>query len=182
MQWIILGIAILIILWAIGCYNGLVRLKLKVEEAFASMDVFLKKRYDLIPNIVETVKGYAKHESQTLENVIKARNSALGSTDMESQVANENVLQGTLKTLFALTESYPDLKANTNFINLQDQLNSIETEIERSRRYYNGTVLNYNTKIHTFPSLIIAGLFRFTAKPMFEVSDASQRENVKVQF
>lgn len=182
LPWIIGGILVLIVIWFISGYNSFVKLKNKVEEGFGAMDIFLKKRYDLIPNFVETVKGYAKHESQTLEKVISARNMAANSTSMEQQIQNENVLQGTLKTLFAVAESYPDLKANQNFLDLQNKLSELETEIERSRRFYNAIVVKFNTKCETFPSVIIANMFGFKRKPLFEIQDATQRENVKVEF
>lgn len=182
--WLIVGgVILLLILWVISTYNSLVTLRNKCEEAFSSMDVFLKKRFDLIPNFVETVKGYAKHESETLEKVIAARNSIQASgADVEERMKNENLLQGTLRSLFAVAEAYPDLKANTNFLDLQNQLKNIETEIEQSRRFYNAVVNKYNIKTETIPSNIIAGLFHFMRKPLYEVSDAAQRENVKVQF
>ncbi|WMJ24189.1 LemA family protein [Paludicola sp. MB14-C6] len=181
--WLIGGaIVLILVFWFIGGYNSFVKLKNKVEESFGAMDVFLKKRYDLIPNFVETVKGYAKHESETLEKVIAARNMAANSTTMEQQIENENVLQGTLKSLFALSEAYPDLKANANFLSLQNKLNEIETEIERSRRFYNAIVAQYNTKTEMFPSNIIANMFGFKRKPLYEITDTTQRENVKVQF
>jgi len=182
LPYIILAVAFMIVVWAIGAYNGFVKLRNKIEEAFSTMDVYLKKRYDLIPNIVETVKGYAKHESQTLENVIAARNKAAGATSLEGRIEGENALQGTLKSLFALAESYPDLKANTNFINLQNQLTEMEGEIANSRKYYNAVVKTFNTKVEVFPSNIIAGLFKFSRKPLYEVDDAEERKNVKVQF
>lgn len=175
-------VAVLIAIWVIGAYNGFVKMRNKVEEAFATMDVYLKKRYDLIPNLVETVKGYAKHEAQTLENVIAARNMAAGAKTTEEKVAGENALQGTLKSLFAIAEAYPDLKANSNFISLQAQLTEMEGEIANSRKYYNAIVKEFNTKVEVFPSNIIAKLFKFTRKTMFEVEDAEQRQNVKVQF
>ncbi len=181
--WIIGGVVVaIIVIWFISSYNGFVKMRNSTEEAFSSMDVFLKKRYDLIPNFVETVKGYAKHESETLEKVIAARNMAAGSKTMEDQIANENVFQSTLKSLFAVTEAYPDLKANTNFLKLQEQLTQIESEIEKSRRFYNAVVNKYNTMTEVFPSVIVASLFSFKRKPLYEVSDATQRENVKVQF
>lgn len=179
---IIGGIIVIILIWVIGAYNGFVKMRNKVEEAFATMDVYLKKRYDLIPNLVETVKGYAKHESQTLENVIAARNMAASATTTEGKVAGENALQGTLKSLFAIAEAYPDLKANSNFISLQGQLTEMEGEIANSRKYYNAIVKTFNTKVEVFPSNIIAKLFKFTRKTMFEVEEAEQRQNVKVQF
>lgn len=178
----IVVVVVLIGIWVIGAYNGFVKMRNKVEEAFATMDVYLKKRYDLIPNLVETVKGYAKHESQTLENVIAARNMAAGAKTTEEKVAGENALQGTLKSLFAVAEAYPDLKANANFISLQGQLTEMEGEIANSRKFYNAIVKEFNTKVEVFPSNIIAKLFKFTRKTMFEVEDAEQRQNVKVQF
>lgn len=179
----IVGIIILLlIVWLVTAYNGFIRLRNKSEEAFSAMDVSLKKRYDLIPNFVETVKGYAKHESQTLDAVIKARNQAMSSSSPEQKIANDNALSGTLKSLFALTESYPDLKANQNFLSLQDQLARVEEEIAGSRRYYNGVVNKYNTKTEMFPGNILAGLFGFQRKPLYEVNSESERENVKVSF
>ena len=146
------------------------------------MDVYMKKRYDLIPNLVETVKGYASHESQTLEKVTAARNAAMTASSIDEKLKNENALTGTLKSLFAVAESYPDLKANTNFMDLQRQLQTIEEDIANSRKYYNASVKNLNNKIEMFPSSIIAGMFHFEKKPYFEVSSQEERENVKVQF
>jgi LemA protein len=179
---IVIVLVVVLAFWVISAYNGFIKLRNKVEEAFATMYVYLKKRYDLIPNLVETVKGYAKHESQTLENVIAARNMAAGAKTTEEKVAGENALQGTLKSLFAVVEAYPDLKANTQFINLQGQLTEMEGEIANSRKYYNAIVKTFNTKVEVFPSNIVAKLFKFTRKTMFEVEDAEQRQNVKVQF
>ena len=176
--WIILAIIVILIIWLAGSYNGFIKLRNKTEEAFSAMDVSLKKRYDLIPNYVETVKGYAKHESQTLEKVISARNAATA----EERIANDNSLSGTLKSLFAVSEAYPDLKANQNFLQLQDQLQRIEEEIAGSRRYYNGVVNRFNTKTEMFPGNIIAGIFGFQRKPLYEVNDSGERENVKVTF
>ncbi len=182
MGWIVLGVVALIAIYAVSQYNGFVNLKNVVEEAFSTMDVYLKKRYDLIPNIVETVKGYASHEKETLEQVIAARNKAVNASTPEAQLEAEGDLNKVMGRLFALTESYPDLKANTNFMDLQNQLQTIETEIAQSRKYYNGTVRQYNTKVESFPSNIIANIFNFIKKPLFEVTDAVERENVKVQF
>jgi LemA protein len=176
------GIIALIIIWIIASYNGFIKLKNSIEEAFSTMDVYLKKRYDLIPNLVETVKGYAKHEKETLESVIQARNMAVGAKSVEDKLAADNMLTGTLKSLFAVAESYPDLKANINFMDLQDELKDIEDEIANSRKYYNAVVKTYNTKREVFPSVIIANLFKFDKKPLFEVSDEEQRENVQVKF
>jgi LemA protein len=181
--WIIAGaVVVILLLWGVSSYNSFVKLRNLVEEAFSSMDVYLKKRYDLIPNVVETVKGYAKHESETLEKVIAARNTAASSADPEARMQNDNVLQGALRSLFAVAESYPDLKANTNFLDLQRQLKEIEGEIERARRYYNAAANRYNIKTESFPSNLIAGMFHFGRKPLYEVSAPEERENVKVQF
>jgi len=179
--YIAIGVVIIIVLWLIGTYNGLVKIRNMVREAFSTMDVYMKKRYDLIPNLVETVKGYAKHEAGTLENVIKARNSAASATTVEGRVQSENALNETLKSLFALSEAYPDLKANTNFMDLQKQLQTVEADIANSRKYYNAVVRDFNTKTETFPSVIVASMFGFKHEPMFEIT-ADERENVKVQF
>ena len=179
---IVLAIVVLLVLWLVSSYNGFVRLRNKSEEAFSAMDVSLKKRYDLIPNFVETVKGYAQHEQDTLQAVINARNMAMNANSPEQKIANDNALSGTLKSLFALTESYPDLKANQNFLSLQNQLSRIEEEIAGSRRYYNGVVNKYNTKTEMFPGNILASLFGFKRKPLYEVNSEAERENVKVSF
>ncbi len=176
------GVVLLLAIFFISSYNGFVRLRNKCEEAFAAMDVSLKKRYDLIPNLVETVKGYAKHESQTLEAVIAARNKAAGASTAEARIEGDAALTGTLRHLFAVAESYPDLKANANFTKLQDQLSRIEEEIAGSRRYYNGVVNKYNTKTEMFPSSIVAGMFGFARKPLYEVNSEAERENVTVSF
>ncbi len=178
----VIAVAAIVLIWIISAYNGFVKLRNMVEEAFSTMDVYLKKRYDLIPNIVETVKGYATHEAETLEKVVQARNMAAGATSVEDKIKGENMLQGTLKSLFAIAESYPDLKANQNFMDLQAQLQRIEDEIANSRKYYNAIVKEFNTKTEVFPSNIVAGMFNFKRKPMFEVSDVSEREAVKVNF
>ncbi|MCL1808880.1 MAG: LemA family protein [Clostridiales bacterium] len=178
----VIALAAIIAVWLAAGYNSFVKLKNMIEEAFSTMDVYLKKRYDLIPNLVETVKGYAKHESGTLEKVVQARNMAQGAATIEDKIAGENMLSGTLKTLFAVAEAYPDLKANENFMDLQKQLMRIEDEIANSRKYFNGVVKDFNTKVESFPSNIIAGIFHFTRKPMFEVESREERQNVKVQF
>lgn len=179
---IIIGAPILLlIVFFISTYNGFIRIKNKVEEAFATMDAYLKKRWDLIPNLVETVKGYAKHEKETLEAVINARNMAMGSNGMAELQANENALAAGLKSLFALSEAYPDLKANTNFINLQNQLQAVENDILQSRKYYNAVVKSFNTKRELFPASIIAGMMNLEKKEYFEIDD-SERGNVKVSF
>ena len=179
---IIAVIVVILVIFVISSYNGFIKLKNRCEEAFATMDVYLKKRYDLIPNLVETVKGYAAHEKETLEKVIAARNAAQGASTIEDKIAGETALQGTLKSLFAVAEGYPDLKANTNFLDLQEQLKKIEDDIANARKYYNAVIKEFNTKCEVFPSNIIAGLFHFERKPMFEVGSAEERENVQVKF
>ena len=168
--------------WLVGIYNGFVKSKNNCEEGYSTMDVYLKKRYDLIPNLVETVKGYAKHESETFEKVVQARSMVGNATTVEERAEAENQLTGTLKTLFAVAEAYPELQANQNFMDLQAQLNTLEGEIAESRKYYNATVKTYNNKVEMFPSNIIAMLFHFERKPMFEVNSPEERQNVKVQF
>jgi LemA protein len=179
---ILLGLVVVVAMWVMGTYNSLITIRNKVEEAFSTMDVYLVKRYDLIPNLVETVKGYAKHERETLDAVIKARNAAQSSGTVEEKIANENVLAGTLGRLFALAEAYPDLKANSNFMDLQAQLKVLEEDVANARKYYNGAVRQYNTQIQVFPTNILANMFKFTKKPLFEVEEESQRKAVKVQF
>ncbi len=181
---VIVALILIIGLWIMGTHNALVKLKNLVEESFSTMDVYLKKRYDLIPNLVETVKGYAKHESETMEKVIAARNSAMGAStaNLEDKINKENTLDTTLKSLFAVAEAYPDLKANTNYVDLQRQLKAVEDDIANARKYYNATVRDMNNKIEMFPSSIIAGMFSYTKKPFFEVASADERENVKVSF
>lgn len=182
MGYLVIGIAALLLIWVVIMYNGFIRLKNTIEEAFSTMDVYLKKRYDLIPNLVETVKGYAAHESGTFEKVVQARNMAANATSIEEKLKGENMLQSTLRSLFALAEAYPDLKANTNFLDLQDQLNRVENEIASARKYYNAVVRDFNTKVEAFPSNLIAGVFQFKKRPMFEVEDAQERQNVQVKF
>lgn len=180
--WIIIGIIIVLALIFVGMYNSFIKLKNSCDEAYSTMDVYLKKRFDLIPNLVETVKGYAAHEKETLQNVIAARNNLQNASTTEEKLAGENALQGTLKTLFAVAEAYPDLKANTNFLDLQNQLKAVEADIANSRKYYNAVVKQFNTKCEMFPSNIIASIFHFEKKPMFEVDSAEERKNVEVKF
>ena len=179
---IIAVIVIILVVDTIAMYNTFIKLKNNCDEAFATMDVYLKKRFDLIPNLVETVKGYASHEKETLEKVIAARNNLQNASTPEEKLAGENALQGTLKTLFAVAEAYPDLKANTNFLDLQNQLKTVENDIANSRKYYNAVVKQFNTKCEMFPSNIIASIFHFEKKPMFEVDSAEERKNVEVKF
>lgn len=180
--WILVAVVALLIIWCISTYNKFVQSQNKVEEAFSTMDVYLKKRYDLIPNMVETVKGYTKHESETLEKVISARNMAVQAQSLDEKIASEQKFQSMLGPLYAISEQYPDLKADKNFMNLQDQLQSLESEIANSRKYYNAIVLKFNNLVEMFPSNLLAGIFHFAKKPMYEIEDATQRENVKVQF
>ena len=183
MMWIILLVVLaVLIIWFIATYNGFVSLKNKVEEAFSTMDVYLVKRYDLIPNLVETVKGYAAHEKETLEKVVSARRLAMNAHSMDEKIAQEQNLSGLLGRLLAISESYPDLKANTNFIDLQRQLKDMEGEIANARKYYNGVVKAFNTRTETIPSNLIAGICGFKKMPLFVVKDEAQRENVKVSF
>ncbi len=177
----VLLIIIFIAVW-ISLRNKLFRLKNQVEEAWSTTDVQLKKRYDLIPNLVETVKGYAKHESGTLEAVIKARNIAISAKTTDEKINAENALSGTLKSLFKLKEAYPELKANQNFIDLQNQLRNIEDEIASARRYYNAVVREFNTRLEIFPSNIVARRIRLEKQKYFELDSEEERKNVKVQF
>lgn len=176
---VVLAVAIGVVGWYISCYNWLQSLKNRAEEAWSTIDVQLKKRYDLIPNLVATVKGYAKHESETLEAVISARNLAMTSAG-DAKMAAENALTGTLKSLFSLQEAYPELKANANFMDLQRQLQLIETEIASARRYYNGVVKEINTKIDVFPSNFVARRMRLEKRNYFEAPE--ERRNVTVEF
>ena len=180
---IVVGCVLLLLIVAIiGTYNGLVGCRNTVEEAFSTMDVYLKKRWDLIPNLVETVKGYAKHEKETLGEVIAMRNSAYEGMSVNDKIdVNTKLTQGISK-IMALAEAYPDLKANANFQNLSNQLASIENDIANSRKYYNGSVKKMNNKVQMFPSNIVAGMFGFKTYKMFEISDSKQRENVEVKF
>jgi LemA protein len=178
---IIVVVLVLLVVYAITQYNGLVKLKNRVEGAWAQIDVQLKRRYDLIPNLVETVKGYASHERETLEAVIQARNSAVSASGPAEQAQSENVLTGALKNLFALSEAYPDLKANQNFLALQEELTGTEGRIAYARQYYNDSVQTYNTKIETFPGNVFAGMFKFGPREYFE-AEGDSRGNVAVQF
>lgn len=180
--WIILIIiVVLLILYIVSVYNSLVSLRNKVNDQYSQIDVELKRRFDLVPNLVETVKGYTKHESETLENVVKARNSYVSANNMPDQLKADGELTQAISKLFALAESYPDLKANENFNNLQNELSEIEQKIVYARQFYNDSVLKLNNKIEMFPSNIIAGMFNFTKKDFFEASK-EERENVKVKF
>ena len=180
---ILVAIILVLAFFLVQIFNRFVKNRNVVKDAWSNIDVALKRRYDLIPNLVETVKGYAAHEKSTLENVIKARNAAMSvpSDDINAQIKAENQLQQTLRSIFALSEAYPDLKANTNFLDLQQKLNEIEINLERSRRYYNGTVRENNTYGESFPGVMFAGMFKYQHFDFFETDEVS-RENVKVSF
>ena len=182
---VVIALVIALVAWYISTRNAFVRLKNKVEEAWATIDVYLKKRYDLIPNLVETVKGYAKHESETLEKVVAARNVSASAKSPEEKIQAANQLSSSLRTLFtAVSESYPDLKANANFLDLQNQLKNIEGELEGSRRYYNGVVKSFNTKLELFPANIVGSRMgeEYKKRAYIELDSAEERKNVKVSF
>ena len=180
--YIILGVVVLVVLWVVGGYNGLVTLKNRAKEAWSDIDVQLKRRYDLIPNLVETVKGYATHEKELFEKVTQARVSAMGAQGMEAKAKAENQLSGTLKSLFAVAENYPDLKASTNFLELQRELTDTEDKIQAARRFYNTNVRDLNIKIESFPANIIAGTFGFKEMELFETTSDAERQPVAVKF
>src|SRR3989338_505878 len=181
----ILGVAVLTALWIIWAYNRLVTLSYRAKEALSDIDVQLKRRYDLIPNVVETVKGYAKYEENVFFKVTEARTRALSAEkrgNLKEMAEAENVLSGALKTLFAVSENYPDLKANANFLELQRELADTENKIQAARRFYNTNVRDLNTSVQTFPGNVIAGMFNFSPELYFEVATAQERENVNVKF
>src|SRR6187455_3784407 len=169
--WIVIGILVVLVVWIIMIYNGLVAMRQRVNQAFADIDVQLKQRQDLIPNLVETVKGYATHERGTLEAVIKARQMAVAAPNIDQKVQAENMLSGALRQLFALSESYPDLKANANFQQLQAELSDIENKLAASRRFFNNAVQEYNTGIQQFPASLFAGVFGFTQRTFFDLGE-----------
>ena len=179
---IVVGVGFLMLLWGVGIYNGLVRLRNEVKNAWAQIDVQLKRRHDLIPNLVETVKGYAGHEKGTLEAVVAARSQAVGAQGVANQARAEGELSQTLGRLMLLVESYPDLKANQNFLALQEELTSTENKIGFSRQFYNDTVMKYNTRIQSFPPNVLAGMFGFGESEFFELEDQAQREVPQVKF
>lgn len=178
---VIIVIIVLLVLWVIGTYNKLVKARNRVKDQWAQIDVQLKRRFDLIPNLVETIKGYTKHESETLENVIKARNTYLSANTPNEQMKADGELTQAISKLFALTESYPDLKANTNFIDLQEQLKGTEDKIASARQFYNDTVLKYNNLVQVFPAVLIAGMLGFKTESFIEAAE-EERKNVKVSF
>ena len=176
---IILGV---IVLWAIVAYNSFVRLINRAKEAWSDIDVQLKRRYDLIPNLISTVKGYAKHEASAFENVTKARAMAMGATGLEEKGKAENMLTGALKSIFAIAEAYPDLKANQNFLELQRELSDTENKIQASRRFYNTNVRDLNIAVESFPKNMIANMFKFLKMELFELEEEAAKEPVKVNF
>lgn len=180
--YIILGLIAVVIIGIIAIYNGLVRRRMRVDEAWSDIEVQMKRRYDLIPNVVETVKGYAAHEKNVFESVTNARTQAMGAQSPKEHLQAENMLSDTLKTLFAVAENYPDLKANANFLDLQRELADTENKLQSARRFYNTVVLDYNTMIQTFPSVLIAGSFGFTKRDFFDLEEEAARQPVKVSF
>lgn len=179
---IILIIIIAILGWLVAVYNGLIRSKNRVDEAWSDIDVQLKRRYDLIPNLVETVKAYASHEKEVFQKVTEARSQAMQAKNLDEKGKAENMLSGTLKSLFAVAENYPDLKASTNFLQLQDELSDTENKIQAARRFYNGNVRDFNIKIQVFPNTLIAGLLGFKAREFFQVEAEQEREAPQVKF
>lgn len=179
---VLAGIFVLFALAAIGIYNSLVSLRNQSKNAWSQIDVQLKRRHDLVPNLVETVRGYATHEQKTLENVIAARNQAMGAGSVDDRIKAEAGLSGALGRLMMVVEQYPDLKANRNFLALQEELSSTENKIGASRQFYNDATMQYNTKLESFPSNILAGMFHFQPSTFYEVADAAQREAPKVKF
>jgi LemA protein len=179
---VLLALAVAVALWAVGIYNGLVTLRNQVKNAWAQIDVQLKRRHDLIPNLVETVKGYAGHERETLESVIQARAAAVSAQGVPAQAQAEQGLSGALGRLMLVVEQYPDLKANQNFLSLQEELTSTENRIGFSRQHYNDSVMTFNTRIQKFPDNIVAGSFSFTEESFFELQDEAAREAPKVSF
>jgi LemA protein len=179
---VLLIVFAVIVVFVVGIYNGLVNLRNRSENAWAQVDVQLRRRYDLIPNLVETVKGYAKHEKDTFQNVTEARSKAINAGTVKEQGDAENMLSGALKSLFAVVESYPDLKANQNFLMMQEELAGTEGKIAYARQFYNDSIMKFNTKQQVFPSNIIANMFNFQEKEYFEIEEAAAKEPVKVKF
>lgn len=180
--YIIIGVLVVALFWVIFAYNGFVRLVNRTKEAWSDIDVQLKRRYDLIPNLVNTVKGYASHEKEAFENVTKARSMAMGAQSVEDHSKAENMLTGALKSIFAIAEAYPDLKANQNFLALQQELSDTENKIQSARRFYNGNVRDLNTGIESFPGNVIAGIFKFSAMQFFELDNEAAKNPVEVKF
>ena len=182
MAWLVLGVLVLLVVLLVGLYNSLVRLNVQCDNAWSDIDVQLKRRYDLVPNLVESVKGYAAHERGTLEAVISARNRAMSATGPADKAQAENVLSGALKSLFALAEAYPQLRAVESFTSLQSSLSEIEDTVQNARRYYNAVVRDLNIKIQQFPTNMVAGMLGFRTREFFELTAAAEREAPKVSF
>lgn len=180
--YIIIGLIVVVALWILGAYNSLVSLKNRTDEAWSDIDVQTKRRYDLIPNLVETVKGYATHERSAFENVTRARSAAMGASTPEAKGQAENMLTGALKSIFAIAEAYPDLKASHNFAKLQDELSDTENKIQAARRFYNGNVRDLNTRIQQFPTNMIARQLGFQAREFFAAENEAERQPVQVKF
>lgn len=181
---IVIAVIVLLVVWIVAMYNGLVRGKIKVDNSWSDIRVFLKKRFDLIPNLVETVKGYAAHESSTFQRVTEARNAAqsIAPGNVQATAETNQMLTGALRGLFAVAENYPELQANRNFLELQSALQNIETDLGNARRYYNATVRDYNTAIQQFPGVIVANMAGFKAREFYELEDPREAENVQVKF
>jgi len=180
--WILLGIVGVVVIWTIAIYNKFVSLRAQGDASWSDIDVQLKRRHNLIPNLIETVKGYATHEKETLERVVKARQEGVAANTVHDQAAAENSLTTALRQIFALSESYPDLKASTNFLELKKQLSEIEDAIQNARRYYNAVIRDYNTKVDSFPDLAIARMFAFKTREYFEIGEEAQRAVPQVTF
>ncbi|MBU0707701.1 LemA family protein [Patescibacteria group bacterium] len=180
--WIVIIAIVVLIIWFIGVYNSLIRLKNQTNEAWSDIDVQLKRRYNLIPNLVETVKGYATHEREVFEKVTQARSQAMGVQNPADKAKAENMLSGALKSLFAVAENYPGLKASENFAKLQDELSDTENKVQAARRFYNGNVRDFNTKLESFPNNMVAGMFGFNKREFFEIEDEGERKNPEVKF
>lgn len=180
--YIIIAVVAVVLLWAIAIFNGFIRLRQRTNEAWSDIDVQLKRRHNLIPNLVNTVKGYAKHEEGVFTKVTEARTKAMGAKGIEEKGQAENMLSNTLKTLFAVAEAYPDLKANANFLELQRELSDTENKIQAARRFYNGNARDLNIRVEHFPSRIIAGIFSFKKRDFFEIEEPAEREVPEVKF
>ncbi len=181
-MYILLGIGFIVVVYLIATFNSFISLKNKIKSAWSDIDVQLKKRYDLIPKLVEIVKGYAKHESSTLEKVTEMRTAAMNSSSVPDKAHKESMLSGALKSIFAVAENYPDLKANQNFLQLQKEIAKVEDDIQMARRYYNGSVKQFNTKIETFPNLLVAQMLGYKAENFFELESDNERNVVDVKF
>jgi len=179
---IIIAVAVIVVLWIISAYNGLIKKNYRIKEAWSDIEVQLKRRYDLIPNLVEAVKGYMAHERTVFEKVTEARTRAIGASGKDEKAKAENALSGTLKTLFAVAENYPELKANTNFLNLQEEITDTENKIQAARRFYNGNVRDFDTAIETFPTNLLANLFKFKKEEFFGLESETEKEPIKVNF